>query len=98
MVIGRIPYSVNVPLKHLLIKNLNLCKTSDGLGGQLDNRQIQGVGLRQTVVPQVVPKAGDAGAGVAHVCIDERHNGEDAAHLGVCFTGEHLDDLPVEVV
>jgi len=82
----------------IFLTNTNLSEPRNGLCGKFDDGEVEGVGLGQTIVPQVVPKPGDPGAGVAHVRIDERHDGEDAAHLGVRLPGEHLDDLAVEVV
>ena len=37
----------------------HLGQPGDGLGGQLYHGQVQGVGLGQAVVPQVVPKPAD---------------------------------------
>ena len=39
-----------------------------------------------------------SGAGVTHVGIDEGHDSEDPAHLGVSVSGDHLEDVMIEVV
>ena len=47
----------------------------------------------------VLLRPGNACASVANVSIDQNHNGQYAAHLGVCVTGgDHFEDIVVEVV